>query len=145
MFTLLDRNKYEDNSNVCKYTRGVLAGMFLSLLIGIVLPVIVALITVLVLELPISLLAYWITEISFVGFFSTILTEILSMSIFLWFLASVVGIVFASIHYGTIATHKIKTSYTNTVADEANTLSIITKYIENKHNKVCTLVNFTKD
>lgn len=136
LFTFADRNKYDDTSNVCKYIRGVLAGMFLS----IVIVLLSVLVLVLMLDPIVSVLAYWITDISFISFFGLLINDTTTWLVgtFIYFLMFCVVVVTATIE----GYKNLKASGTRivppTVEEKVTKFSsLIAAYIKGKHDKIC--------
>ena len=133
LFTIADRNKYEKNSNVCKYIRGVLAGMFLTLFIVTILSA--GLIGLL--DPILSGLAYWITGISYISFFGVVFgapgTLILG-----YVLYTLIGVFTAAfgvhILYG-----YLKDKYAPMYDDSKlnNFADVVGASIKSKHDKIC--------
>lgn len=133
-YTFLDRNTFLDTSNVCKYIRGVTAGMILTLLLTIVL----AAISIVLLDPIVSGLAYMITGISHISFFgvvigSTVMPLLLGYLIWGFCIVLVLGVI--AFHLANDLKDKYAPAYLDS---KFNTFADITKAkIKSKHDKIC--------
>lgn len=147
LFTIFDRNRDKDNSNICQYTRSVLMGMFLSLfavLVGVI-------VTLVILEPVVSLLAYLITDISFIGFFSSVLFALGDpILLIVGFAAWAVAIIFFLIYLFIETKDYLKEKVTElehsdniNVQKSISTVNVFSEYVKSKHDKVCRNISFT--
>ena len=146
LFTFFDRNKDKYDSNICQYTRGILAGMFLvlfSIAIGTAL-------SLFMLEPIVSVLAYWITGISFIPFFGYGSEEpfiLLAVGTAAWLIITVAFSIYYIVEAVDYARDtllpKLQKSEDVTVQKSLNTMSVFGEYIKSKHDKICRNISFT--
>jgi hypothetical protein len=139
LYTFWDRNTDKRTSNICQYTRGVLAGIFLSL-VTIFLGVIFS---VILLDPIVSLLAYWVTGISFISFFGGTEISFLVVGFAAYLVSSIAFATF--IIYNGYDKLKDKVEHTSNpnVLKTVNTLGVFGEYIKSKHDKICRNISFT--
>jgi len=150
LFKFADRNKYEKNSNICKYTRGVLAGMFLSMM-----AVLISALVILVLMEPfVSLAAYLLTGISFIPFFGTVLglqDIFLVLGMGTWIVIVLLGLVFLIIPLYTRFKNYVSETYKETkvtnvkVQKTASFFNVLRAQIKSKHDKFCLNIQFNNE
>jgi uncharacterized membrane protein YfcA len=139
LYTFFDRNKDKNNSNICQYTRGVFAGILLSLfsiVIGIIL-------SLLILDPIVSTLAYWITGISFISFFGTF--DLLVAGFIVWTIIAIIFGIAGGAYLGSYLKDKAEHTDNLSVQKSLTTLGVFSEYIKSKHDKICRSVVFTKD
>lgn len=142
LFTFGDRNKLESNSNICTYTRGVLAGVMLWLFAVVV----GTMFSIVLLEPIASILAYWVTGISFIPFFGYLGSEpwiIFALGSAIWIVVLALIIVFSiKTGYDNIK-YKAEHSTNPNVQKSLSTLGVFGEYIQSKHDKFCRNISFT--
>lgn len=137
LFTLGDRNKSESTSNVCKYIRGVLAGVFLATA-GTLIAVALSLIF---LDPILSILAYWITDISFISFFGVVFGDNITLitGSIAYFVILVIIAVFGAVTGFIASKEKLTPVYQDTKFSSFNDVMIAK--VKSNHDKICRNIN----
>ena len=140
LFTFGDRNNYSSNSNICKYIRGVLAGTFLSLCAILV----ATFMSIVLLDPIVSILAYWITDISLISFFGAAFGNslFLKLGTAVYAAITLIATMIFLYHISKTAVKTISPVYADTKLN--NFTDVVVAKIKSNHDKICRNINFTR-